>query len=555
MAADQGYALAENDLGYLYDYGIGTSVNHKRATELYHRAAEHGNVTAQVNLGICYEYGRMVNKNIPKAVRYYTMAAESGNEKAKKALRRLNAPLPEPKPKQQDSGPSTKLSEAELPVGFDSLLERANKGDVDAVFRIGTRYADGSGVPHDYSKAAEWYEMAANRGHAQAQNNLGVLYHDGKGVAQDYRKAREWYEKAAAQNNAHAFDNLGMIYFRGDGVNIDYKKAFDYFSKGAERGIARSMNQLGWMYEHGQYVNVDYKKAMEWYTKGADKGNYASMNNLGRMHEDGIGTSKDLRKAMEYYRQSAAKGNKKAQEAIARLEAPQKPSAPAVAKTTPKTPQKPSAQPKTQSKPAQPAPAAPVSPTLFANTTSHNKPRLVILDFDDKSTERKANTSSIMTTMTTELNKADVFRLLESERLDDIKGEINLGLSEFVDASTAVKIGKFKGAQYVMFGVITLCYYSEKASGFVFPILGIETKANTAYVVLDIRIVNVETREIVYTETKTGEYTQKSNKASLSYKGVSAGVHNKMIGGLLEMAAHDAIDKHISAIRVMAWQN
>ena len=70
--------------------------------------------------------------------------------------------------------------------------------------------------------------------------------------------------------------------------------------------------------------------------------------------------------------------------------------------------------------------------------------------------------------------------MLEREHLDAVMNERNL--LSISDPSTAAKLGRIAGAQYIITGAITLYYYSEKGSGFLLPILGAVTQAKTAYV-------------------------------------------------------------------------
>ena len=49
-AANLGYALGMNNLGYCYQEGIGTNIDNKKAFELYQKAANLGNSIAQHNL-------------------------------------------------------------------------------------------------------------------------------------------------------------------------------------------------------------------------------------------------------------------------------------------------------------------------------------------------------------------------------------------------------------------------------------------------------------------------------------------------------------------------
>jgi len=72
-------------------------------------------------------------------------------------------------------------------------------------------YAEGLGVPQDYSKALYWFKKAAKQGLAQAENNLGYMYAEGLGVPQDYNEAVYWLQKAAEQGLAQAKINLEYI--------------------------------------------------------------------------------------------------------------------------------------------------------------------------------------------------------------------------------------------------------------------------------------------------------------------------------------------------------
>ena len=398
---------------------------------------------------------------------------------------------------------------------FNVVMKRANLGNAEAQFQIGRMYANGDGVKQDYKLAVLWYEKAAKRSHPAAQNNLGVLYHNGRGVKKDYKKARKWYEKSAAQGYGRAFDNLGWIYQNGQGVNVDYNKAFEYYSKGAAQGVPRSLNQLGWFYEHGLSVEIDYGEAFKWYSKGANKGNAASIKNLAIMYENGMGVAKDIKKAIALYRQSSEKGNENAREALVRLNA-------SYINTATR----------------QDNVAEGNDSCASLNDDAGVKPRIAVLAFEDRSEGRKANSEVIMNMVVTELHKMGSFTLLERERINDISKEANF---EYSDTPTAVKIGKLKSAQYVMTGAITLYYYSEKSSGFVLPILGAETKAKTAYVVIDLRVIDVETGEIVYAHDKTGKATQNTKKSTLKD-------YNKVVGGLLDAATRDAVSKHVSAL-------
>ncbi len=182
------------------------------------------------------------------------------------------------------------------------------------------------------------------------------------------------------------------------------------------------------------------------------------------------------------------------------------------------------------------------------------KPRLTVRAFEDRSEEGKAPAAAIMDMMVTELNKAGVFDLMERERLDFVADEINLGMSGLMDPSTAPKAGKVKGAQYSMTGAITVYYYSEKGSGFVVPILGFATQAKTAYVMIDLRIIDNSTGQIVYSGSELGQAKQVVKGAAAAYKGFFIGSYNRQTGGMLASATRDSVLKHVAAIKGRYWE-
>ena len=76
--AEQGYADAQSNLGWMYDNGQGVPQNDKTAVKWYTLAAEQGNASAQTNLGFMYRKGQGVHQNDKTAVKWYTLAAEQG---------------------------------------------------------------------------------------------------------------------------------------------------------------------------------------------------------------------------------------------------------------------------------------------------------------------------------------------------------------------------------------------------------------------------------------------------------------------------------------------
>ena len=104
-------------------------------------------------------------------------------------------------------------------------------------------YAEGKGVPQDYTQAIVWYRKAAEQGNARAQFTLGWMYVEGKGVSRDYAQAAVWYRKAAEQGFAKAQGNMGVMYHLGAGVPQDNVQAHKWFNLSVSRGNGSAIEE------------------------------------------------------------------------------------------------------------------------------------------------------------------------------------------------------------------------------------------------------------------------------------------------------------------------
>jgi uncharacterized protein len=86
LAADQGHALGQANLGTMYDKGRGVPQDDKEAVKWYRLAADQGNVLAQTNLGLMYDKGRGVSQDYIKASEWYMFAANQGQADAQNNL-------------------------------------------------------------------------------------------------------------------------------------------------------------------------------------------------------------------------------------------------------------------------------------------------------------------------------------------------------------------------------------------------------------------------------------------------------------------------------------
>ena len=75
----------------MYYSGDGFTENHKKAFELFHKAASNGLSFAQSNVAEMYRDGEGVKKNKQKAIKYFRLAANQGYKPAKECLIKLSS--------------------------------------------------------------------------------------------------------------------------------------------------------------------------------------------------------------------------------------------------------------------------------------------------------------------------------------------------------------------------------------------------------------------------------------------------------------------------------
>jgi curli biogenesis system outer membrane secretion channel CsgG len=168
------------------------------------------------------------------------------------------------------------------------------------------------------------------------------------------------------------------------------------------------------------------------------------------------------------------------------------------------------------------------------------KPRVAVLDFPAASNawscagwaNNEARLSNVLRDLfTTEIldSAHGKLRLVERERLKDIRGELSLQQSGEVEGATAQKIGKLLGVRYMITGKITrfACKKSGVSSGWgIGALVGKVTGSGLAGDVagsahmqkvnftgrLDVRLIDTESGEILATfkeESETGDTSVK----------------------------------------------
>lgn len=178
--------------------------------------------------------------------------------------------------------------------------------------------------------------------------------------------------------------------------------------------------------------------------------------------------------------------------------------------------------------------------------------RIAVSDFENNAgAESEVNDAvrrAITDMLITELAKTPGIQVIERSRIEAIAREQRLAMSGLVEGATAVQVGRLLGVEKLITGAIT--QFSFKQSGGVIPLPiggfgGVAVGSSTAYVTLDVRLINVETGGIEWTTRASGEADRSMGGVMLA--GVAFGQSEN--GGILSAATYNCIQKVVQALQ------
>ncbi len=195
-------------------------------------------------------------------------------------------------------GPAAKTVAPLHDVG--AVTRRAEAGEAEAQYMLGTALLFNSGLPLDPVKGLGWLEKAAAQGHPGALFSLSEIYRQGIGVEIDETRRLTWLRRAAAAGSADGQHNLALWYeSRGD--RKDATEAFAWMTKAAMQGQPDSQFILAEFYSSGVGTSRSGDAAMPWLRKSAAQGFRPALLKLGENYERGAGVMKDPVEALKYY--------------------------------------------------------------------------------------------------------------------------------------------------------------------------------------------------------------------------------------------------------------
>jgi curli biogenesis system outer membrane secretion channel CsgG len=140
---------------------------------------------------------------------------------------------------------------------------------------------------------------------------------------------------------------------------------------------------------------------------------------------------------------------------------------------------------------------------VLAKDVKSTKPRIAVLEFKNKANNQwwySHGAEAAQDVFVTELVKSGKFRVVEREQLAALMQEKGLTLSGDVDPSTAVRIGKLLGVNYLLTGAVTEYGATTReghGSGFR-GIPGFSAGKKDFVAALNARLIDTSTGEIVW---------------------------------------------------------
>ena len=158
-AADKNVGWAKNELFDIL-WRINTPEALEEMISVATANAEAGEGGAMGRLGRAYRDGKGVKRDLDKAAEWMRKAADKNVGWAKNELFDI-------------------LWRIDTPESMEEMIsvatEFAEKGDGNAMGRLGRAYREGKGVPQDFDTAAEWMRKAADKNLGWAKNELAAI--------------------------------------------------------------------------------------------------------------------------------------------------------------------------------------------------------------------------------------------------------------------------------------------------------------------------------------------------------------------------------------------
>jgi enhanced entry protein EnhC len=193
--AKQTNAKAATALGFIYEI---VDNNYQKAFENYQLAANSKDAIGQFNLGLMYEYGKGITVDMLQAKKLYSQAAKKGYANAMTQLAGFYL-----------NGIGNNVDNQKALYWYRKAARLKNS---TALYQLGVMSETGIATQIDSNNTVTFYQQAANLGNDKAKLALARIYQYGLGVTQDLQHTADIYRDLATHDNAYAQYQLAVLY-------------------------------------------------------------------------------------------------------------------------------------------------------------------------------------------------------------------------------------------------------------------------------------------------------------------------------------------------------
>ena len=273
-----GNIVAYFNLGNLYEYGLGTIQDYKKAKECYLKSVEHKYSPAYKKMSKFYIYGLGVRKNYNKSFEYLTQGAELEKEEGYCFTDCTSALA-----FSYNKGYGVEKDEKKA---FELWDICAKNGNVYSAFHAALCMLDGVVTDKNPEAAIELLiHLAVEEKYSDAMLTLTRLFERGDYVDRDYEEAGRWLIEAASKGNADAFLKIANIYLAGNERPYNFNK--NYCNKAIVDFLAST---LGKEKEYAEEYKI-YNKLKATYPDKVDWEYLETMPDLSKNKEEQLETS------------------------------------------------------------------------------------------------------------------------------------------------------------------------------------------------------------------------------------------------------------------------
>lgn len=186
---------------------------------------------------------------------------------------------------------------------------------------------------------------------------------------------------------------------------------------------------------------------------------------------------------------------------------------------------------------------------VSSNVTQHvesaytgPKRRVGIVDFENKTAYGTRLGSAASDILVTELVKSGKFIVVERDKMAKLMEEQKLGMTGAIDPKTAASVGKMLGLNAIVTGSISQFGVATTGSDYLIT----QSKKQVASCTVDVRVVDVETGQIIWADSGKGESI--SSKSQVLGMGSRGGYDEMIEGESLRAAISKLVDNIASQI-------